>query len=89
MKILYVTTVGSTLHFFKTFVGDLIQKGHQVDIATNNSITSVPDVYQEMGCVVYPLSCSRNPLACGNLKAIGEIKKLVVQNGYDLVHCKL
>lgn len=87
MKILYVTTIGRTMGFFKSFVKELIDKGHTVDIATNESRSSVPDCYREWGCQVYPISCQRSPLSFGNFKAIGEIKKIVKDGGYELVHC--
>ena len=35
MKILYVTTVGATMTFFKDFFKELISNGHTVDLACN------------------------------------------------------
>lgn len=87
MKILYVTTVGKTMGFFKTFLEELIKKGHTVDIACNEEGSPVPSLYRELGCGVYPLSCSRSPLTPANLKAVKELRHLVETNGYDLVHC--
>lgn len=87
MKILYVTTVGSTMGFFKTFIRTLLNDGHTVDIATNDNAAPVQDYYREWGCNVYQISCTRSPLNKGSIKAINEIKKLVVDNEYDIVHC--
>lgn len=87
MKILYITTVSITMRFFTKMIEELIQEGHTVDIATNISLSDAPDCYYEWGCKVYPISCSRSPLSAGNLKAIGQIKKIVEENDYDIVHC--
>ena len=87
MKILYITTIGSTMNFFKKFIGELIGKGHTVDIACNDRTSKVPSMYTELGCKVFTVSCTRSPLNRGTFKAIKEIKKLVTENEYDIVHC--
>lgn len=88
MKILYITTVGGTMRFFKKFIEELIQEGHTVDIATCESEKSkVPPCYREWGCKVYQLTTSRSPLNGGNLKAISQIRKIVQDNQYEMVHC--
>ncbi len=87
MKILYVTTIGLTMIFFKSFVKELIDKGNIVEIATNESDIPVPECYREWGCKVHQISCSRSPLNKSSLTAIKEIKALVESNKYDIVHC--
>lgn len=87
MKILYVTTIGGTMHFFKSFVSKLIADGHKVDIACNEKMRQVNDLFYELGCKVYNISCTRSPFENGNLKAIKELKAIVKENGYDIVHC--
>lgn len=88
MKILYITTVTSTMTFFKKFIEELIQEGHTVDIATCETDTSkVNECYREWGCVVHQISTSRSPLKKGNLQAIKQIRKIVKDNNYELVHC--
>lgn len=87
MKILYVTTIGATMGFFTDFIKNLINDGHTVDIATNTTISEVSEVYTELGCKIYNISCTRSPLNKNTLKAIDEIKKIVNENGYDIVHC--
>lgn len=75
------------MSFFKRFIAELVQNGHQVDIACNNSISPVPDFYSELGCKIHTIQTSRSPLSKGNLKAIKQIKVLVERNKYDVVHC--
>lgn len=87
MKILYVTTVGCTMGFFKNLINELIGAGHTVDIATNETVSPVDDCYKKWGCKIYPLSCTRSPFNKGTLKAIKEIKQIVAENKYDIVHC--
>ncbi len=87
MKILYVTTVGITMGFFKSFIRSLLDEGHTVDIATSENDYKVPDCYREWGCTVYPITTSRSILSKGNLSAIKQIRRLVEENHYDIVHC--
>lgn len=87
MKILYVTTVGMTMNFFKALVGELIKEGHAVDIACNEDEYKVDDFFQKLGCKVYHIGCVRSPLSKSNLEAVKELKKIVSENHYDIVHC--
>lgn len=87
MKILYITTVGCTMNFFKTFIRQLLNDGHTVDIATNETDYKVDECYKEWGCKIYPISCTRYPFAMGTIKAISQIRKIVKENDYELVHC--
>ena len=87
MKILYVTTIGCTMNFFHTFIRQLLDEGHTVDIATNEHDSQVTACYRQWGCTVHPIATSRSAFSTGNLKAIGQLKALVAQEKYDLVHC--
>lgn len=87
MKILYITTVGSTMEFFVPVIRELLDRGHQVDLACNETDSPVSDVYRRWNCTVYPISCSRSPLDKGNLKAIRQIKTLAEAGQYDIIHC--
>ena len=62
MKILYVTTIGMTMTFFKELIRDLLDQGHAVDIMCNESDFPVSDCYREWGCAVYHHDCARSPL---------------------------
>lgn len=87
MKILYVTTVGATMGFFKTFINKLKAEGHEVDIACNDREWAVPEYFRELGCRVIQVNFSRSPLNVGNFKAIKQLKGIVESGGYDIVHC--
>lgn len=87
MKILYITTIGGTMRFFESLIKDLLDAGNVVDIATNEDDSKVPTCYREWNCKIWPISCTRSPLNCGNLKAVHEIRKIVKNGNYDIVHC--
>lgn len=87
MKILYITTIGMTMGFFKDLIKELLDEGSVVDIATNETESKVPECYREWGCKVFPLSCSRSPFDKGNFDAIKQIKEIVAEQQYDIVHC--
>ena len=87
MKILYITTIGSTMTFFVSYIKQLLEEGHRVDIATNESERETPDIYRNLGCRVFQLSCSRSPMDKGNWHAIRQIHQLIEGERYDIVHC--
>lgn len=87
MKILYITTIASTMHFFSNYISELVEKGNTVDIVCNNSSSTLNPVYNELGCKVYNVPFSRLPLTTGNLEACKMLKKIVNDNKYDIIHC--
>ena len=87
MKILYITTIGDTMGFFQSIVKELLGAGNIVDLAANPNIGTLPGCFCAWGCRIYPLSCTRSPLDKNNLKAIREIRKIVSEGHYDIVHC--
>lgn len=87
MRILYTTTVGVTMRFFETFVRELLDAGHTVDIACNCIGYKIPECYEQWGCKIYQIPWSRSPLRTGNLTAVRRIREIARENNYDLVHC--
>lgn len=87
MKILYVTTIGRTMNFFRSFIKELANDGHSIDILTNESDSPVPDQYRESGFKIYHADFSRSVFSSGNFRAFRQIKKLLADGGYDVVHC--
>lgn len=87
MRILYIATIGGFMPFFKSLIGELLESGNEIDIATNMSQYPVPEYYEQWGCGIFQISCSRSPLNKGNVDCIGEIRKIVSEKHYDIVHC--
>ena len=85
MRILYTTTIGMTMIFFRQLVKRLIDEGHTVDIATNVIAFPVDDYYKELGCKVFHIPWARSPFSKANIEAIKQVRRLA-QN-YDIVHC--
>ena len=89
MKVLYITTIGITMRFFESFIKEQLDIGNQIDIATNenNGKDAVPNCYREWGCRVYHIDTSRSAVSMGNIRAIKQIREIVIDNRYDIVHC--
>lgn len=87
MKILYITTIGGTMGFFKSFIRRLLDEGHTVEIATNEKDSKVPECYREWGCAVHGIDTTRFPFDLDNVRAVGQIRKLAEEGKYDIVHC--
>ena len=88
MRILYVTTISLTMNsFFKPHVKMLVEEGHQVDVACNYTDLALDELYDELGCKSYQVDFSRSPLSKDNIKAYGQLKKVISDGNYDIVHC--
>ena len=75
------------MSFFKYIIKDLINSGYQVDYACNDSDIHEELFFKNLGCRKYLISCTRNPLNLENLKAINELRRIVKDGNYDIVHC--
>lgn len=87
MRILYVTTIGSTMEFFGPLIRDLIDGGNCVDIATNDTAAQVPELYRSLGCRIHHVDFSRSPLSRNNLRAYHQLRRVIGNGDYDVVHC--
>ncbi|MBQ8056706.1 MAG: glycosyltransferase family 4 protein [Ruminococcus sp.] len=88
MKILYVTTISLTINtFFKPHIEMLVKQGNTVDIACNYNDLVIDPFYSDLGCKSYQIDFSRSPLSLDNVKAYKQLKKVVENGDYDIVHC--
>ncbi len=88
MRILYVTTISLTMNtFFKPHIQMLTEEGNTVDIACNAKDLQLDLLYEELGCNFFQIDFSRSPLSVDNIKAYRQLKKIVEEGGYDIVHC--
>ena len=82
MKILFITTLDLQIQTFHLrTIHELKEKGHIVDVATNGTFTN-DDIHQK-----YTVPFHRNPLHPDNLKAKTMLRKLILDNQYDIVSC--
>jgi len=85
MRILYVTTVSSTMGFFTQHVKMLLQQGHTVDFACNVTKPIDPEFIMR-GCRVHDLSLSRSPFTKANCRGYKQLKKTIQEGQYDVIH---
>jgi len=86
MKILFTTTISTTVNaFLVPHIKMLIDKGHIVDVAFRIDQQVDKRIY-DLGCKVYEIPFTRNPLDFDNIKAYSLIKELVLREKYDIVH---
>lgn len=95
-KALVVTTVASTLDQFCMSDISILQKSYKVNVAANFSVgnnTSKERVkefkseLQKSNIVVNEINFNRNPFSKDNFIAYKEIKKLINDNSFELIHC--
>lgn len=85
MKILYVTTIASTMSFFSDIFRNLTEKGHSVELACNTNYRVTDEIINRY--TTHNISFSRSPFSADNLKAYRQLKKLVREKHYDIIHC--
>lgn len=86
MKILYVTTISRTVNaFLIPHIRMLKEQGHQVDVAFNLE-GEVNQELIELGCNVYNIEFQRSVFKKSNLLAYKQIRDLVINENFDIVH---
>jgi glycosyltransferase EpsD len=86
LKILFVTTISNTINaFLIPHIELLVELGHEVDIACN-IVREIDPKLLELGCKVHKVEFQRSPLKKDNYIAYKKIKKLVLSEGYELIH---
>lgn len=73
--------------FFKPHIEMLVSEGHQVDIACNDRDLPLDALYGQLGCRFHRVDFSRSPLSPDNIRAYGQLKKVIEKGNYDIVHC--
>lgn len=85
-KILYVTTVSSTINaFLVPHIKMLINNGDIVDCAFNIN-KPLDDSLVRLGVNQHNIPFSRNPLGVGNIKAFKELLRIQKVKEYDIAH---
>lgn len=88
MKVLYVTTIASTMNFFPAHIKMLQEAGHTVELASNFSYGEkcLKEPMQALNCMQHHIPFSRSPFSKDNLAAYKALKQLLAENHYDIVH---
>lgn len=86
MKILYVTTVDGTMNFFVDHFKMLKDEGNQIELATNTGKSVLKEIFG-LNLKIHNISFSRNPFCLDNIRACFQLKKIINEENYDVVHC--
>lgn len=80
-KVLFTATVDShILHFHIPFLKQFKENGYEVHVATNGD-EEIPFCDKKI-----KISFERSPYSLNNLKAIKELKKVINEEKYDIIH---
>lgn len=81
-KVLFTATVDShILHFHIPYLKWFKEQGYEVHVATNG------DEIIPFCDVKHKITFDKNPLKMNNLKAIRQLKKIIYEEKYEMIHC--
>lgn len=81
-KVLFVATITRTINaFLIPYLKMFKEQGYEVHVASNG------EEEIEYCDKHYNILFARNPLKFGNIKAYKELKKLIINNDYEIIHC--
>lgn len=88
MKVLLTATVQSHIcQFHKPLVEVLHEHGCEVHVAAKDNLAEKNGLKLDFVDKVYNVPFARSPKSKDNLKAYKELKKIIEQEHYDVVHC--
>lgn len=88
MKVLLTATVQSHIcQFHKPLVEMLHAHGCEVDVAARNNLAEKNGLKLDFADHVFDVPFSRSPLNSGNIKAYKQLKRIIDDGGYDIIHC--
>ena len=87
-KVLITATVQShVVQFHRPLVDVLHDNGCEVHVAAKNNLAEKNGLLLDFVDKVYDLSFARSPKSLDNLKAYRQLKKIIEQESYDVIHC--
>lgn len=88
-KVLYVATVVKThiMEFHIPYLKMLKEMGWETAVAARNDYENPADCVIPYCDTYYDIPFERNPFKPGNIKAYNELKKVINEGGYDIIHC--
>lgn len=87
-KILLIATVQSHIcQFHKPLVQVLHKHGCEVHVAARNNLAEKNGLKLDFVDKVYEVPFARSPKSPDNIKAYGELKKILSDGRYDVIHC--
>lgn len=88
-KVLFVATVVKThiMEFHIPYLKMFKEMGWETAVAARNDYENPADCVIPYCDIYYNIPFERNPLKPGNLKAYKELKHLIDEGEYDIIHC--
>lgn len=87
-KVLITATVQSHIcQFHKPLVKMLHENGYEVHTAARDNLAEKNGLKLDFADKVYDVPFSRSPASKSNIKAYEELKKIMAENDYDIIHC--
>ena len=88
MKVLLTATVQSHIcQFHKPLVELLHQNGCEVHVAAKDNLAVKDGLKLDFVEKVYDVPFSRSPKSLDNIKAYKQLKKIIEEEQYDIIHC--
>lgn len=88
MKILLTATVQSHIcQFHKPLAALLHEQGHEVHVAARDNLSEKNGLKLDFVEKVYNVPFSRSPKSRENIRAYKELKKIIKEEHYDVIHC--
>lgn len=88
-KVLFVATVVKThiMEFHIPYLKMFKEEGWETAVAARNDYENPDDCVIPYCDTYYNIPFERNPLKPGNLTAYKELKRVINEGGYDIIHC--
>lgn len=88
MKILFVATVQSHICQFHLPIMDMLQQnGNEVHVAARNNLAEKNGLSMKYADKVFDIPFERSPFNTKNIGAYKQLKKIMKEEKYDIVHC--
>lgn len=88
MKVLLTATVQSHIcQFHRPLVEMLHQHGCEVHVAARDNLAEKNGLQLDFVEKVYNVPFSRSPKSTDNIRAYKEVKKIIEEGEYDIIHC--
>ncbi len=87
-KVLITATVMSHICQFHKVLADMLHKnGYEVHIAAKDNLATKEGLTLDFADKVFDVPFSRSPKSPDNIKAYKMLKKIILENDYDIIHC--
>ena len=88
MKALFVATVQSHIAQFHTGAISLLKEnGYDVHVAARDNLNEKNGLMLENVDKVFNINFNRSPFSCQNIEAYVQLKKIIDDEEYDIIHC--